>query len=93
MGRDAACNCATLSRTGDGGWYHHRASELVGQPPAVLKGWVDRVFRAGVAYKFLEGDKGDGVPVGLLKIRTAIVFNTSNTPPVREKKVFGDPCN
>jgi putative NADPH-quinone reductase len=26
-----------------------------GQPPAVLKGWIDRVFRQGVAYD-LEGD-------------------------------------
>ncbi len=62
-----------------------------GQPPAILKGWVDRVFRPGVAYKFLEGDSGEGVPVGLLKARAAIVFNTSNTPPEREARVFGDP--
>jgi putative NADPH-quinone reductase len=27
------------------------------QPPAMLKGWVDRVFRQGVAYE-LEGDEG-----------------------------------
>lgn len=62
-----------------------------GQPPAVLKGWVDRVIRAGVAYKFTEGDSGEGVPVGLLKAKTALVFNTSNTPAEREKEVFGDP--
>lgn len=62
-----------------------------GQPPAILKGWVDRVFRPGVAYKFLDGDKGEGVPVGLLKAKAAIVFNTSNTPPEREVREFGDP--
>jgi len=62
-----------------------------GQPPAILKGWVDRVFRPGIAYRFLEGDQGEGVPVGLLKARAAIVFNTSNTPPERERRVFGDP--
>jgi NAD(P)H dehydrogenase (quinone) len=28
-----------------------------GQPPAILKGWIDRVLRPGVAYKFAEGDK------------------------------------
>lgn len=55
-----------------------------GQPPGILKGWVDRVMRPGVAYKFLEGDAGEGVPVGLLKARTAIVLNTSNTPTSRE---------
>ena len=31
-----------------------------GAPPAVLKGWVDRVFRPEVAYRFLEGDTGEG---------------------------------
>ena len=62
-----------------------------GQPPAMLKGWVDRVFRPGVAYRFLEGDDGEGVPEGLLKARLAVVFNTSNTFPEREEAVFGDP--
>jgi putative NADPH-quinone reductase len=62
-----------------------------GQPPAVLKGWVDRVLRPGVAYEFTEGDKGEGVPRGLLKASCAIVFNTSNTESGREKTVFGDP--
>lgn len=62
-----------------------------GQPPAILKGWVDRVVRPGVAYEFLEGDAGEGVPRGLLKARCAIVFNTSNTEAQREREVFGDP--
>ncbi len=62
-----------------------------GQPPAILKGWVDRVIRPGVAYTFLEGDGGEGIPVGLLKARAALVFNTSNTPADRERSAFGDP--
>ena len=62
-----------------------------GQPPAILKGWVDRVMRPGVAYNFLEGDKGEGIPVGLLKAKAAIVINTANTPFKREQEVFGDP--
>lgn len=62
-----------------------------GQPPAILKGWVDRVIRPGVAYEFLEGDSGEGVPKGLLRARAALVFNTSNTETQREKNVFGDP--
>lgn len=62
-----------------------------GQPPAILKGWVDRVMRVGVAYEFAEGDDGEGVPIGLLKANAALVFNTSNTPGERELKVFGDP--
>ncbi|MDD1733075.1 MAG: NAD(P)H-dependent oxidoreductase [Methanothrix sp.] len=62
-----------------------------GMPPAMLKGWVDRVIRPGVAYEFLEGDSGDGVPRGLLQARIALVFNTSNTPLQREQEAFGDP--
>jgi putative NADPH-quinone reductase len=62
-----------------------------GQPPAILKGWIDRVIRPGVAYEFLEGDKGEGVPRGLLKAKSTVVFNTSNTESEREKNVFGDP--
>jgi putative NADPH-quinone reductase len=64
-----------------------------GQPPAILAGWVDRVLRPGVAYRFLEGDKGEGIPFGLLKARAAVVFNTSNTPGEREQAVFGDPLD
>ena len=62
-----------------------------GQPPAILKGWVDRVLRPGVAYEFEEGDSGEGVPIGLLKAKAALVFNTSNTPGKREMEAFGDP--
>ena len=62
-----------------------------GQPPAILKGWVDRVIRPGVAYEFLEGDQGEGTPEGLLNAKAAVIFNTSNTAFEREKMVFGDP--
>ncbi len=62
-----------------------------GQPPAILKGWIDRVIRPGVAYEFLEGDSGEGVPMGLLQAKRALVFNTSNTEAGREDQVFGDP--
>ena len=62
-----------------------------GMPPAVLVGWVDRVMRPGVAYEFLEGDGGEGVPRGLLEAEAALVLNTSNTARQREERVFGDP--
>lgn len=62
-----------------------------GMPPAILTGWVDRVIRPGVAYEFVEGDGGEGVPRGLLRAKTAVVFNTANTFPEREMAVFGDP--
>jgi putative NADPH-quinone reductase len=62
-----------------------------GMPPAILKGWIDRVLRMEVAYRFVANDQGEGVPVGLLKAKTAIVFNTANTPDNREREIFGDP--
>ena len=62
-----------------------------GKPPAVMAGWIDRVFRPERAYRFLEGDGGEGVPEGLLKAKAAVVFNTADTAPERERRVFGDP--
>ncbi len=48
-------------------------------------------MRPGMTYEFIEGDSGEGVPVGLLKADKALVFNTSNTFEEREKTIFGDP--
>jgi len=62
-----------------------------GQPPAILKGWIDRVIRPGIAYRFREGDNGEGIPEGLLAAKAALVFNTANTPAERERAAFGDP--
>ena len=62
-----------------------------GQPPAILKGWVDRVFRLGTAYDYPDGTGPEGVPTGLLRARHALIFNTSNTPADRERQAFGDP--
>ncbi len=62
-----------------------------GQPPAILKGWIDRVIRPGIAYEFQERDSGEGIPVGLLQAQSALVLNTSNTSDYREDHVFFDP--
>jgi NAD(P)H dehydrogenase (quinone) len=62
-----------------------------GMPPAILTGWIDRVLRPGVAYRFAETDAGEGIPIGLLSAKAVIVFNTSNTPAQREQEIFGDP--
>lgn len=59
-----------------------------GQPPAILKGWLDRVLRQEVAYR-LPGPYG--APQGLLQADAALVFTTSNTPPLREIDLYGDP--
>jgi NAD(P)H dehydrogenase (quinone) len=62
-----------------------------GQPPAIMKGYVDRVFRPPHAYDFPAGDTGGGLPIAKLKGKTGVVFNTSNTEEEREEKEFGDP--
>lgn len=55
-----------------------------GMPPAVLKGWIDRVFALGVAYGFAPGMReADGAPpIGLLRLRHALVLCTSNGDPL-----------
>ncbi len=58
-----------------------------GQPPAMLKGWIDRVFRQGTIYHFGEGGK----IIGHLQGKTALVFTTSNTPREVELASYGDP--
>ena len=48
------------------------------QPPAMLKGWVDRVFRQGVAYE-LEGEEGSEKKwKPLLVGKKGLVFCTSD---------------
>lgn len=56
------------------------------QPPAILRGWQDRVLRQGKMYRFTE----QGVE-GYLKGKRALVFTTSNTPRDIQMQVFGDP--
>jgi putative NADPH-quinone reductase len=48
-------------------------------------------MRPGVAYRFAEGNKGDGELIGLLKASVVLVYNTSNTPEARESTMYGDP--
>jgi putative NADPH-quinone reductase len=62
-----------------------------GRPPAMLCGWVDRVVRAGRAYRFVPDGKGGARPEGLLKAKAAVVFTTANTPDAVEKAAYGDP--
>jgi putative NADPH-quinone reductase len=50
-----------------------------GQPPAILKGWLDRVFRPGVAYEFTEDDSGEGVPAILPKKESGLFSVTPSS--------------
>ena len=51
-----------------------------GQPPALLKGWIDRVFRPGVAYDLAsDGTDATQRTVPLMSGKKARVFCTSDT--------------
>lgn len=43
--------------------------------PAILKGYIDRVFAYGFAYEYVNG-----VPKGLLDEKKVMIFNTTGTP-------------
>ena len=62
-----------------------------GSPPAMMKGWMDRVFAPGAAYAFAKGEDDGQAPAGLFHGKRALVLNTSNTTAKRELEAFGDP--
>lgn len=57
-----------------------------GSPPAIMRGWVDRVFRHDFAYHFTEHG-----PVPHFTDKAVQVFTTANTPRDVETGVYGDP--
>lgn len=61
-----------------------------GQPPAMMKGYIDRVFRPPYAYDFDPGDAG-APGIGKLQGKAGIVLNTGNTDARREDEYFHDP--
>lgn len=59
-----------------------------GQPPAMMKGYIDRIFRPPYAYDEIDPSKAG---IGKLQGKIGIVFNTGNTEAEREDKYFKDP--
>lgn len=53
--------------------------------PAIIKGFFDRVFSAGFAFKYEKG-----LPKGLLKGKRAAVFSATGGPRVINKFIIGD---
>lgn len=49
-----------------------------GGPPAMMKGFIERVFRAGIAYEWQETGSGEMEHAPLLRDRTAAVLITSD---------------
>ena len=57
-----------------------------GGPPAILRGWIDRVIRTNSCYNFTK----EGV-VSHVGGKVVQIFSTSNTPHDIEINVYGDP--
>ena len=57
-----------------------------GGPPAILRGWVDRVIRIHSCYNFTQ----EGV-VSHVGGKIVQIFSTSNTPRDVEMNLYGDP--
>jgi putative NADPH-quinone reductase len=57
-----------------------------GGPPAILRGWIDRIIRTGSCYNFTK----EGV-VSHVGGKIVQIFSTSNTPRDVEMNVYGDP--
>ena len=55
-----------------------------GTCPAILKGWIDRVFTARWAFKYVNG-----LPIGLLRGRRAILFLTSGASNILSRVFQG----
>ena len=55
--------------------------------PAILKGWIDRVFSMGFAYML---DEKTGHPQGLLKNQKALIINTAGAKE-EDSKTMGVP--
>lgn len=56
-------------------------------PPAILKGFIDRVFAAGFAFRYKPTALG-AMPEGLLKGKKALVFTTGGGPKLYFKYVL-----
>ncbi len=57
-----------------------------GGPPAIMKGFLDRVFRPGVAYGFREADFRDADAPGLFAEKRADIFITTDALPPEDGK-------
>lgn len=57
-----------------------------GMPPAILKGWIDRIFRPGVAYEFAGEEFMPKEKVPLLSGKKALIIVTTNeTNPLSQE--------
>jgi putative NADPH-quinone reductase len=59
-----------------------------GSPPAILRGWIERIIRTGSCYHFTK----DGV-VSYVGGKDVQIFSTSNTPHDVEINIYGDPVD
>ena len=61
---------------------------MVVQSSNYLKGWIDRVFTLGFAFKFKNVIGNWCTPIGLLPCDQATVLNTYDSPAVATKYFY-----
>lgn len=61
-----------------------------GQMPAILKGWIDRVIKNGIAFAFKKDENGIVKKVILTGIKKAVIINTANSSIKKEKETLGN---
>jgi NAD(P)H dehydrogenase (quinone) len=61
-----------------------------GGPPAIMKGFLDRVFRPGTAYGFHEADFRDADAPGLFSAKRADIFVTTDALPPKNGTAVTD---
>ncbi len=58
-------------------------------PPAIMRGFIDRIFSARFGFRYEKKWHGIATPVGLLKGKEAAVFHTSGAPTFIFKTIMG----
>lgn len=58
--------------------------------PAILEGWIDKIFTSGFAFKYKPITRTFGIPIGLLSDKKAVVITPYGAPGWAIKFFYGN---